>query len=107
MEKLQHPGIIQIYDFGDDGVISKASGSKKENLVYLVLEYAPGGLLFEITEDLGSVGEEQARVLFKEMLAAVKFMHDNGVWHRDLKLENVLVDENLNIKLADLGFASC
>lgn len=75
--------------------------------MYLVLEYAPGGLLFEITEDLGSVGEDQARVMFREMLDAVNFMHKQGVWHRDLKLENVLVDENLNIKLADLGFASC
>ena len=53
LEKIKHPNIVFIEDYGDDGKITKPSGSTKQNLVFLVLEYAPGGLLFEICEDVG------------------------------------------------------
>jgi serine/threonine protein kinase len=48
LETLKHKNIVQIYDFGDDGKIVKASGRVKEHIVYIVLEYVAGGLLFEI-----------------------------------------------------------
>jgi serine/threonine protein kinase len=75
LEQIKHENIVSIQDYGDNGIISKPSGSQKENLVFLVLEYAPGGLLFEICEDLGLLGENNARVFFKEIVTAVDFMH--------------------------------
>ena len=71
-----------------------------------MLEYAPGGLLFEICEDVVQMGENTARVFFKEIINAVDFMHKQGISHRDIKLENILLDNALNIKIADLGFAT-
>jgi len=62
--------------------------------------------LFEICEDLGSLGEDNSRVFFKEMILALENMHKSGISHRDIKLENILVDTNLQVKIADLGFAS-
>ena len=48
LETLRHRNIVGIYDFGDDGRIVKASGRVKELVVYIVMEYVAGGLLFEI-----------------------------------------------------------
>jgi serine/threonine protein kinase len=52
------------------------------------------------------MGENNARVFFKEIITAVDFMHKQGISHRDIKLENILLDNSLNIKIADLGFAT-
>lgn len=53
----------------------------------------------------GRILEGEARRLFGELTVAVGYMHDQGVVHRDLKLENILLDGDLRVKLADLGFA--
>lgn len=71
-----------------------------------MLEYVAGGLLFEICQDLGSLGEDAARVFFKEILTSIEFMQSQSISHRDLKLENILVDQALTIKIADFGFAT-
>jgi serine/threonine protein kinase len=68
LETLKHGNIVGIYDYGDDGKIVKASGKVKENVVYIVLEYIAGGLLFEVCQDLGPLGEDCARVFFKEIV---------------------------------------
>lgn len=68
-------------------------------------ELCSGGELFDYLVERGRILEGEARRLFGELTLAVACMHMRGVVHRDLKLENVLLDGELRIKLGDLGFA--
>jgi serine/threonine protein kinase len=71
-----------------------------------MLEYIPGGLLFDMCQTLGVMGEDAGRFFMTQMLDVLKYMHQLGVVHRDIKLENILVDDQQNFKLADFGFAT-
>lgn len=84
----------------------KPSGRKIENLVYILLEYVTGGLLFDLCQSMGGMGEEYGRFFLSQMIEVVGYMQGKGVVHRDLKLENILVDDYMNLKVADFGFAT-
>ena len=55
---------------------------------------------------MGGLGEEGGRFFFKQMINALDYMHSKKISHRDLKLENILIDRDLNLKIADFGYAS-
>jgi len=84
----------------------KPSGRKIENLVYILLEYVSGGLLFDLCQTMGGMGEDYGRFFLGQMIEVVGYMQGKGVVHRDLKLENILVDDLMNLKVADFGFAT-
>jgi len=92
--------------YGSDGHVKKPSGREINNLVYIILEYVNGGLLFDVCQSLGGMGEEDAKFFFSQLCDVLSYMQSKGVAHRDLKLENILVDSELNIKIADFGFAT-
>jgi len=75
-------------------------------LVYILLEYVSGGLLFDLCQTMGGMGEEYGRFFLSQMIEVVGYMQGKGVVHRDLKLENILVDDMMNLKVADFGFAT-
>lgn len=105
LRSMQHPGIINLNEYGDAGQVLKPSGRVIENLVYLTMEFVQGGLLFDLCETLGGMGEDVGRFFLHQILDSVEFMHERQVCHRDLKCENILIDDNMNLKLADFGFA--
>jgi serine/threonine protein kinase len=72
----------------------------------MVMEYASGGELFEYVQKRKRLGEIRAKMLMFQILSAVDYLHLKGIVHRDLKLENVLMDGDGNVKLADFGFAN-
>ena len=77
-----------------------------DDLYYIVLEYVPQGILYDVVEYFGGVGEEGGRFFAKQIVSAMKYLAKKNVTHRDLKLENILVDANMDIKLTDFGFST-
>ena len=73
-----------------------------------MIEYADYGILFDLCEQLGGMGENVGRFYLKQLIDTVmNYMHEKKrVVHLDLKLENVLLDSDLNVKVADLGFST-
>jgi len=103
---LNHHNIVNIIGWGSDGTVLKPSGRQINNLVYILLEYITGGLLFDVCQTIGGMGEMGGRYFLSQMLDVLSYMHGKGVVHRDLKLENILVDDKMNLKVADFGFAT-
>ena len=105
LKNMNHPGLVLMNGYGDSGEVVKPSGRHINNLVYIMMEFVPAGLLFDLCQTMGAMGENGGRFFVGQLLDAVDYMHTKRVIHRDLKLENILVDENLNLKIADFGFA--
>ncbi|KAL2159119.1 hypothetical protein VTH06DRAFT_2878 [Thermothelomyces fergusii] len=94
LQLLRHPHIIKLYT-----VI------KTPTEIIMVLEYA-GGELFDYIVAHGKMQESEARRFFQQMLCAVEYCHRHKIVHRDLKPENLLLDDNLNVKIADFGLSN-
>lgn len=105
LKNLSHTGIIGMVEYGDAGQVVKPSGRIIDNLVFIVMEFVQGGLLFDLCQTMGAMGEDSGRFFLTQMLSAMEYMHGKRVVHRDLKLENILVTDELNLKIADFGFA--
>ena len=73
---------------------------------YLASELLGNGELFEFIDcDRGGFSESHAKQLFLQMLAGLTYMHQKGLVNRDIKLENMLVSSDFDLKIADFGFA--
>ncbi|XP_063685494.1 phosphorylase b kinase gamma catalytic chain, skeletal muscle/heart isoform-like [Bolinopsis microptera] len=73
--------------------------------VYIVLELAPNGELFDYVNQFAVLSEKVAANLFRQLLLGLHHLHFHDIVHRDIKMENVLMNEKLGIKLTDFGFA--
>ena len=94
-----------MYEYGDAGQVVKPSGRIIDNLVFIVMEFVQGGLLFDLCQTMGAMGEDAGRFFLHQICDSMGYMHGKRVVHRDLKLENILVTDNLDLKVADFGFA--
>ncbi|XP_026777527.1 MAP/microtubule affinity-regulating kinase 4 isoform X1 [Pangasianodon hypophthalmus] len=95
MKALRHPNIVQLFE-----VI------ETEKTLYLVMEYASGGEVFDYLVSHGRMKEVEARAKFRQIVSAVHYCHQKNIVHRDLKAENLLLDADSNIKIADFGFSN-
>jgi len=77
-----------------------------DSCVYIVMDHASGGDLFDYLVKHTRVKEDEARRLFQQIIEGVDHCHASGIVHRDLKAENILLDENQNVKIADFGLAA-
>ncbi|XP_075827252.1 sperm motility kinase X-like [Microtus pennsylvanicus] len=94
MKELDHPYIIKLFH-----IISS------KDCTYMVLEFAAHGDLVTLIEEGGPLQQTQAQHIFCQIVCAVHYCHDNDIAHRDIKLDNILLDGKGNIKLCDFGMA--
>lgn len=95
MRRLRHPNIVQLH---------KVMACKSR--IFVVMEYVRGGPLYRHIPVNGGMKEEEARRVFQQLVSALTFCHAQGVYHRDIKPDNLLVDERGNLKVADFGLSA-
>lgn len=95
LQVSQHPNIIQIYTYYNHS---------NKKITGLLMEYAPCGDLFKLVNGKNKLLESDARLIFMQLISAVDHCHTNNICHRDIKLENLLLDESI-LKLTDFGYA--
>lgn len=105
LKKVSHPNIINLRD-GNRGIIKKPDGRSKM-VEYIVLEYAGNGELFDyIYFPREGLGEKLSRGIFKQLIEGLEGCHSSGVVHRDLKTENLMLNFDWVLKIADFGYAT-
>ena len=92
---LQHPNIVRLHEM-----------IETPQYIGIILEYASGGELFDYILTHRYLKDNTARKLFAQLVSGVGYLHKKGIVHRDLKLENLLLDQNRNIVITDFGFAN-
>ncbi|PHH68530.1 hypothetical protein CDD80_7444 [Ophiocordyceps camponoti-rufipedis] len=92
---VQHPNIVRLIDM-----------IETDRYIGIILEYASGGELFDYILNHRYLKDQSARRLFAQLVSGVGYLHKKGIVHRDLKLENLLLDRNRNIIITDFGFAN-
>nr|XP_022899756.1 serine/threonine-protein kinase par-1-like isoform X2 [Onthophagus taurus] len=95
LKKLRHPHITRLYQL-----------METDQTIYMVTEYASKGEIFDLVASKGRMPEPEAKRIFSQIVSALSYCHLQGVVHRDLKAENLLLDHNMNIKIADFGFSN-
>ena len=95
---MDHENIIKIHSWGHDGKMIK-NDVTSENNVYVLIEFISGGIFFDLCIALGGLGEDVGRFYMNQLINILDHMHSQGIAHRDIKLENILVDEELNLKM--------
>lgn len=91
---LTHPHIVDIFDVGEDGEIH-----------YLVMEYIEGQTLKKHIQLNGPMAPKEAVPIMRQLVSAISNAHHNGIVHRDVKPQNILMDAEGNVKITDFGIA--
>jgi len=96
LKSLDNDHIVKFYESIEDA-----------NNLYLVFEYLKGGSLYSYLNSKPGkkISEEEARNIFRQIVIGIQYCHKNNIVHRDLKLDNILLDENEKVKIIDFGFA--
>lgn len=92
--RLAHPGIVSIFEYGEQEAIS-----------FIAMEFVEGRSLRECVDQKVRFTIAQAVSIVSQLLEALQYAHDRGVWHRDIKPANILMMENGRVKVTDFGIA--
>ena len=104
--KLDHKTIVKVIECGENGKITKSPGNTIDGLYFMIMEYVPAGIMFDIIEQFSGVGEIIAKFFMNQLLDSAEYLKEQNIAHLDLKLENILVDKDMNVKITDFGFSS-
>ena len=105
LSKIKNENVLTIQKGGEGNLMK--NGQCFNSHPYIVLEYAEKGELFDyVYYPKKGFGERFGRYIFKQILNGLNGCHQNGIAHRDLKMENIMLDKDFNTKRADFGFAS-
>jgi serine/threonine-protein kinase len=97
--RIDHPGVVDVYDQGEHG-------GPPDPVVYLVMELVLGGTLRDVLRERGALGVPEALAVLEPVLAALSAAHAQGLAHRDVKPENVLISNTGAVKVADFGLVT-
>lgn len=92
---LDHKNVVKFFDFFDD-----------PNNIYIVLELCKSRSMMELHKRRPVVSDYECRFYISQILDGVKYLHDKRIIHRDLKLGNIFLNDNLNVKIGDFGLAT-
>ena len=92
MKNLNHPNITKILEVFND-----------EEYMLIIMEYINGGNLFSFVKKRRKLSEKTAKFLFRQIILGIRHIHSKNIVHRDIKLENILIDLNNNVKICDFG----
>ena len=92
---LTNPNIVSIYDVGEDG-----------DMHYIVMEYIKGKTLKQYIQEFSPLSAARSAHIMKQLTSAISHAHENGIIHRDIKPQNILMDEEGNVKITDFGIAT-
>jgi len=95
MAALDHPHIVHLHEI-----------VFLPEYICIVMDYCSNGDLYDFVASSGRVSERQSRRFLAQLVDALQYLHRRGICHRDIKLENILLDENMNVKLADFGLCN-
>ena len=93
-QQMRHPGVVELYDLLHD-----------DYFYYVILEFCPGGELFQFIVDQTRVTEEASKPILAQLLLGLRYIHKANVAHRDLKPENLLLDQSGKVKISDFGLS--
>jgi len=91
---LTHPNIVSIYDVGEDG-----------DMHYLVMEYVEGKTLKQYIQEFAPLSPVKCVMIMEQLTSAIAHAHQNQIVHRDIKPQNILMDQDGNVKITDFGIA--
>jgi serine/threonine protein kinase len=110
MKLIDHPNVLNLYDVWETKTELYAPFLRifatELTTSYLIMEYVPGGELFDYLVKRGRLPVSEALHYFQQIIHAVDYCHRFNICHRDLKPENLLLDKDKNIKVADFGMAA-
>lgn len=92
--RLLHPGVVAVYEYGEDA-----------QYAFIAMEYVEGGSLRQYFERKVRFEERDVVSVMAQLLEALQYAHDQGVWHRDIKPANIIIMNNGRVKVADFGIA--
>ena len=92
MRKLRHNSITKILETFES-----------EKYIFIIMEYISGGNLQSFVKKRRKLNEKTAKIFYKQIIEGIKYIHSQNIVHRDIKLENILIDLNNNIKICDFG----
>ena len=92
MRKLNHPNITKILETFED-----------DKYIFIIMEYINGGNLFSFVKKRRKLSEKISKFLFRQIILGIQHIHSKKIVHRDIKLENILIDLNNRIKICDFG----
>jgi serine/threonine protein kinase len=95
LSKISHPNIVSLLDvYEEDGYI------------FIFMEFCDGITLLDAINTYGEFSEEDAKYIFKQIISGLAYLHSKGISHGDIKLENIICNDEMNVKIIDFGFAS-